>query len=189
MNETDQTDCQRSSQAVAATKTAPEEVMTNQAPPPRPPEANLSSPPHVSRSASPPAQSGELESPAPAPAAPRVAKPAPRRRLLWLAGGAVVLAVAAYFLAPWVATTLNTVSTDDAYVNGHYTFVTPRVAGHVKEVLVDDNFRVKKGDLLVQLDPEPYQVKVAVTKAAVEAAQTDLTNAQSQAPRLGGARQ
>jgi len=95
-----------------------------------------------------------------------------------------VLAAAAYFLVPWVTTTLNTVSTDDAYVNGHYTFVTPRVSGHVKEVLVDDNQRVKKGDLLVQLDPEPYQVQFAAKKAAVEAAQTDLANAQSQARAL-----
>ena len=70
-----------------------------------------------------------------------------------------------------------------------YTFVTPRVAGHVKEVLVDDNLRVKKGDLLVQLDPEPYQVQVAAKKASVEAAQTDLANAQSQALAIGGARQ
>ncbi len=85
---------------------------------------------------------------------------------------------------PWVVTGLNTVSTDDAYVNGHYTFVTCRVAGHVKKVLVDDNFRVKKGDLLVELDPEPYQVQVAAKKAAVEAAQTDLTSAQSQVRAL-----
>ncbi len=91
-----------------------------------------------------------------------------------------MFAVAAHFLAPWVATALSTVSTDDAYVNGHYTFVAPRVAGQVKKVLVDDNYRVKKGDLLVELDPEPYQVQVAINKAAVEAAETDLANAQAQ---------
>ena len=43
----------------------------------------------------------------------------------------VVLAVAAWFLVPWVITALNTVSTDDAYVNSHVTFVAPRVAGQV----------------------------------------------------------
>ena len=31
-------------------------------------------------------------------------------------------------------------------VNGHVTFVAPRVAGQVSRVLVDDNMRVKKGD-------------------------------------------
>src|SRR5262249_16613824 len=37
-----------------------------------------------------------------------------------------------------------------------------------------------KGDLLVQLDKEPYQVQVAIKKAAVEAAETDLAAAQAQ---------
>ena len=37
----------------------------------------------------------------------------------------------------------------------------PRVSGQVSRVLVDDNMRVKKGDLLVQLDKEPFQVQVA----------------------------
>ena len=78
----------------------------------------------------------------------------------------------------------NTVSTDDAYVNGHVTFVAPRVSGQVSRVLVDDNYRVKKGDLLVQLDKEPYQVQVAIKKAAVEVAETDLAAAQAQVRSL-----
>ena len=45
---------------------------------------------------------------------------------------------------------------------------------------MDDNYRVKKGDLLVQLDKEPYQVQVAIKQAAVRAAETDLTAAQAQ---------
>jgi membrane fusion protein (multidrug efflux system) len=90
------------------------------------------------------------------------------------------LAVGARFLVPWLVTALNTVSTDDAYVNGHVTFVAPRVAGQVTRVLVDDNYRVKKGDVLVRLDKEPYQVQVAIKQAAVEAAETDLAAAQAQ---------
>ena len=93
---------------------------------------------------------------------------------------AVVLALAGYFLTPWVATALNTVSTDDAYVNGHVTFVAPRVLGQVSNVLVDDNYRVTKGELLVELDSEPYRVQVAIKKAAVETAEADLAAAQAQ---------
>jgi membrane fusion protein (multidrug efflux system) len=102
-----------------------------------------------------------------------------RKWLLWAAaiGG---LAVGIYFLVPWIVTALNTVSTDDAYVNGHVTFVAPRVAGQVSRVLVDDNYRVKKGDLLVQLDKEPFQVQVAIKRAAVAVAETDLMAAQAQ---------
>src|SRR5262249_4522970 len=67
------------------------------------------------------------------------------RKWLLLAGVVVGLAIGAYLLYPTVDTMLNTVSTDDAYVNGHVTFVAPRVAGQVSRVLVDDNYRVKKG--------------------------------------------
>ncbi len=102
------------------------------------------------------------------------------RKWLILAVVAAGLAVGVWFLIPWVVTALNTVSTDDAYVNGHITFVAPRVAGQVTRVLVDDNDRVKKGDLLVQLDKEPYQVQVAIKKAAVDVAETDLAAAQAQ---------
>jgi membrane fusion protein (multidrug efflux system) len=88
--------------------------------------------------------------------------------------------VGARVLTPWVETMLKTVSTDDAYVNGHVTLVAPRVAGQVAQVLVDDNDRVKKGDLLVQLDKEPYQVQVDLKKAAVVNAEADLKAAEAQ---------
>src|SRR5208283_1832797 len=101
-----------------------------------------------------------------------------RKRLLW-AVAVVGLAFGGYRLVPVVETMLNTVSTDDAYVNGHVTFVAPRVAGQVSKVLVDDDYRVKKGDVLVELDPEPYRVQVAIKKAALEAAETELATAQA----------
>ena len=41
----------------------------------------------------------------------------------------MLLAAILVFGIPWVRQTLNTVSTDDAYVNGHVTFVAARVPG------------------------------------------------------------
>ena len=90
------------------------------------------------------------------------------------------LAVGGYALTPTVKTMMETVSTDDAYVNGHVTYVAPRVAGQVSRVLVDDNDRVSKGDLLVQLDREPYQVQVDLKKAAVVNAEADVEAARAQ---------
>ena len=90
------------------------------------------------------------------------------------------LAFGGYALAPTVKTMMETVSTDDAYVNGHVTYVAPRVAGQVSRVLVDDNDRVSKGDLLVQLDREPYQVQVDLKKAAVVNAEADVEAARAQ---------
>jgi membrane fusion protein (multidrug efflux system) len=97
---------------------------------------------------------------------------------------AVAVAAAGYFLIPVVSTALNTVSTDDAFVNGHMTFVAPRVSGQIMKVLVDDNQHVKKGDLLVQLDKEPYQVQAALKRAAVRNADANLIAAESTARGL-----
>jgi membrane fusion protein (multidrug efflux system) len=111
------------------------------------------------------------------PAAP-VARPINKRRL-WLIGGAILLLIVGrYFVVPIVWRALNTVSTDDAYVNGHATFVATRVPGQVMKVLVDDNNRVAKGDLLVQLDKEPNQVQRDLKQAFVEVAQADFLAAE-----------
>src|SRR4029077_8578134 len=88
-----------------------------------------------------------------------------RKKVIYAGLGLVVLAAACYFGIPLLLLALNTVSTDDAYVNGHVTFVAPRVPGQVVQVFVDDNNRVKKGDLLVLLDKEPYQVQVDLKEA------------------------
>jgi membrane fusion protein (multidrug efflux system) len=89
------------------------------------------------------------------------------------------LAGGGYLLAPAIHTALYTVSTDDAYVNGHVTYVAPRVSGQVSRVLVDDNMRVKRGNILVQLDREPYEVARAIKQAALTAAQADLAAAKA----------
>jgi membrane fusion protein (multidrug efflux system) len=91
----------------------------------------------------------------------------------------LVLAAALWFGIPYILLSLSTVSTDDAFVNGHVTFVAARVHGQVSRVLVDDNNRVRKGDLLVQLDKEPFQDAVAIKKAAVDTAQADLQAAKA----------
>jgi multidrug resistance efflux pump len=54
------------------------------------------------------------------------------------------------------------------------TFVAPRVSGQISRVLVDDNYRVQKGELLAALDKEPYQIAVSQKRAAVDTANTDL---------------
>jgi membrane fusion protein (multidrug efflux system) len=105
---------------------------------------------------------------------------ATRRRLLWIGLAVVVVAVIVLFGIPFVNTVLTTVSTDDAYVNGHVTFVAARIPDQVVNVLVDDNNRVRKGDVLVQLDKTPYQVAVEVDKALVVTAQAELLVAEDQ---------
>ena len=132
----------------------------------------------TAETASPPS-AGETRQPA--PTSPTKAPHRPGRRWWkWIILAAVLLLLL-FEGIPWLRQTLNTVSTDDAYVNGHVTFVAPRVAGQVARVLVDDNNRVRKGDLLVQLDKEPYQVQLDIAQAAVAAAQADRVTAEAQA--------
>jgi membrane fusion protein (multidrug efflux system) len=121
------------------------------------------------------------------PVVPPKPPEAHHRKAPWkLIIGLVVLIVLVIVATPLIIHALNTVSTDDAYVNGHVTFVAPRVQGQVARVLVDDNNRVRKGDLLVQLDPEPMQVQVNIAQSAVIVAQANLVAAQAQTVGLEG---
>src|SRR5436305_13072547 len=118
-----------------------------------------------------------------APSSVQEARPArrsSRRRLVLGLGALLALAGGGAYLAPTVLRALETTSTDDAYVNGHVTFVAPRVQGQVARVLVDDNMRVARGDLLVELDREPYQVQVDIKKAALANAEADFKAAEAQ---------
>ena len=107
------------------------------------------------------------------------AKPSGKRRKLVIALGLLGACGLLFLVIPWIRHSLHTISTDDAYVNSYVTFVAPRVPGQVARVLVEDNNRVKKGDVLVQLDPEPYRIKLAVAEAALETSRADLDAAKA----------
>jgi membrane fusion protein (multidrug efflux system) len=109
------------------------------------------------------------------------------RRSTWILAAVIAAAVLfVIFGVPWVIRTINTVSTDDAYVNGHVTLVAPRVPGQVVKVLVDDNYRVRTGDLLIQLDKQPYQVIVDQKQAALSVAQSNLIVADAEVRAMIG---
>jgi membrane fusion protein (multidrug efflux system) len=61
-------------------------------------------------------------------------------------------------------------STDDAYVGGDVTAITPRVAGYVTRVLVGDNTFVHAGQSLLELDAADFQARVDSAEAVVAAA-------------------
>lgn len=71
-------------------------------------------------------------------------------------------------------------STDDAFVEGHIITVAPRVSGPVVKLYVEDNQEVKKGDLLLEIDPVDYQTKLKQSKAKLEEARAALTGAKNQ---------
>jgi membrane fusion protein (multidrug efflux system) len=153
------------------------------------PSANGRSPSHATVVETPPDSAAPVRIDLPKAEQPAAIVPAsksPWRKRLVIVGGLAVAVAAAYFGWPLVWNALNTISTDDAYVDGHVTMVAPRVPGQVIEVLVDDNYRVKRGDVLVRLDPEPYLVQLEIRRAAVVAAEADLADANARVRALVG---
>jgi membrane fusion protein (multidrug efflux system) len=98
----------------------------------------------------------------------------------------VLAAGCAFFLAIAIAGGLlwrhyeTHVSTNDAFVEGRVSPVSAIVTGSVLRVLVDDNQEVKKGQVLVELDPKYYQAKLEQAEAAVAIAESQLKAAQEQ---------
>jgi membrane fusion protein (multidrug efflux system) len=62
-------------------------------------------------------------------------------------------------------------STDDAQVDAHLYPVSARISGHVTKVNVDDNQYVQQGTVLVEIDPNDYEVAVEQAKAALASAE------------------
>ena len=71
-------------------------------------------------------------------------------------------------------------STDDAFVTGHIISVSARVEGHVQKVYVSDNQAVQADDLLVEIDPCDFQVKLDLATATLSAAQAGEEQARAQ---------
>jgi membrane fusion protein, multidrug efflux system len=117
-----------------------------------------------------------------APAAP-ANDPGPRGRKRRVLGGAAValaLLAAGWGVHAWLHRGEET--TDDAQVEADVVAVAPRVAGAVSRVLVRENQAVKKGDLLVELDPADFAARVrqAEAEAATARAQAAAADAQVQ---------
>jgi membrane fusion protein, multidrug efflux system len=92
------------------------------------------------------------------------------RRPLMLALPIVLAAFgAAYYLAeePYV-------STDDAFVRAAKITVNARVAGQAVEIAVRDNQRVRQGQVLFRIDPEPYQIAVDQAEARLGSARLQI---------------
>lgn len=110
--------------------------------------------------------------------------PPPRKkssRKFVVFGAFAVLAGIGVYL--W-AHSLNRESTDDAQVDGHIIPVSPKIYGKVLEVLVDDNQQVKKGQVLVRIDPSDYQAKVDQAQAAVAVAESQSQGANAGVPLI-----
>lgn len=97
--------------------------------------------------------------------------PGKRRR-----AGLILLVMAVlilFFGGRWWINSRTHITTDNAFVEGHVHSVSPRIPAMVKHVAAGDNQFVRKGDLLVELDPGDYRMKVATAAASVDMARNE----------------
>ncbi|RWU21142.1 multidrug transporter [Pseudomonas alkylphenolica] len=99
-----------------------------------------------------------------------------RSKKKWL--GVLLCASALVVLAGgWaVAYTSGTTSTDNAYVRGDVTSLAAKVAGYVTAVDVQDNQRVRAGDVLFRIHDDDYRAHLAQADANLKAAEARLSN-------------
>lgn len=102
------------------------------------------------------------------------AKPRSRKPLIIVAAAVLVIGVVAFFV--WFAHR-NEASTDDAYTDGNVVNMVPKVAGYVVELDIRDNMYVKRGELLLRIDPRDYLAAQAQAQAALELAKAQLGSA------------
>jgi membrane fusion protein (multidrug efflux system) len=109
-----------------------------------------------------------------------------RRPLIVLAVVVVTLVIGGgwYHLS-----TRNQETTDDAFTDGNAVTISPKVSGYVVELNINDNTRVKAGDLMVKIDPRDFIVArdqaaaaAAVAEAQAENARISLQSVQVTAP-------
>ena len=103
-----------------------------------------------------------------------------RRLVLVLAGTAACVAII-WGAIIWYRGSTR-VTTDDAYVEGTIAPVSAKVTGHVVELKIGDNQAVKRGELLLRVDPRDFDARVAQARAAVAVADANVKAARSEVP-------
>ena len=106
------------------------------------------------------------------------AKPKSRRRFIVI--GVVALIVVGGLLFWWHSTYYE--DTDDAQVNGHLIQISSRIAGQVIKVNVEENEAVKKGDVLVEIDPKDFQVAEQQAEANLQSSEANYEAAKVNVP-------
>jgi membrane fusion protein (multidrug efflux system) len=122
-----------------------------------------------------------------AAAAPAKVKGGGRRRVVVSIIALLALAGATWFGHGYYTVGRFMVSTDDAYVVGDITTVSPKVTGDVTQVNVVANQRVKAGDALVTLDDGDYVIARDQAQAAIDNQNLTLARIDAQIAGAGAA--
>ncbi|WP_341749568.1 HlyD family secretion protein [Candidatus Tisiphia endosymbiont of Sialis lutaria] len=81
----------------------------------------------------------------------------------------VLFSVIVVYLAYNIYIWSHTESTDNAYIEADISSVSSEISGVIKNVLISDNMRVKKGDLIAEIDDQDYKSRLASLEASINA--------------------
>jgi membrane fusion protein, multidrug efflux system len=101
---------------------------------------------------------------------------AQKRKLLLIVLPAVGILIGGYFYIE----SLFYASTDDAYVKADKVYVAAEVSGRLVSLPVHEHERVKAGQLLLQLDDQPYKLALAAAEAHLAGVKSDLESLQAE---------
>jgi membrane fusion protein (multidrug efflux system) len=102
-------------------------------------------------------------------------KPRSKKPLLIVGAIVVVGVIIGFFF--WFARR-NEARTDDAYTDGNVVTMAPKISGYVVALNINDNVRVREGELLLRIDPRDYLAAKQQAQAALDLAQAQLKSAQ-----------
>ena len=102
-----------------------------------------------------------------APTVPDRASPA--KLIKWSLAAVVLFAIVAAGIYFWHQSQLY-VSTDNSYVNANRIEMAAQVSGPVTAIRVQDQQPIKKGEVLFEIDPQPYQLAVDAAEAQLDLA-------------------
>jgi membrane fusion protein (multidrug efflux system) len=97
---------------------------------------------------------------------------------LLLIGGVILLIILFFGFRYWRNASTHE-ETDDAYTTGNTHQISPRITGTVEQVLVDDNWHVTAGQLLVKLDRRDYEVALSKNRAQLKQANAQVSQAKA----------
>ena len=100
-----------------------------------------------------------------------------RKKKIAIIALAVLLISAAVAVFYYLSYKAVHISTDDAFVDGRIYAVAPKIAGTIKAVHVTDNQTVKKGDLLIEIEPADYAARVSEAMSSADAEKAKLSEA------------
>lgn len=85
---------------------------------------------------------------------------------------AIIGALTIYLYLGYKATHITT---DDAFVEGRIHVISSKIPGTIKEIHIKDNVSVHKGDLLLEIDPVDYSIKVEEASSTLNAEESKLS--------------